>query len=233
MSFNTAIAKRGMRLGLMYVVLSFFLAGLGIVLSAVGGFVPANLNTQGSPVDVNAYISLLPVPIVGIGGLMAATPVSLLFVHDKENGTLEYLLSLGFDQRDVFRAYLAASLLLSLAPLVVGGAVSGGVALLLGRGVGLAATIVVCSLALGFAVVALVTVLMSAFAALQRQPMGMNQPLGIAIGAFVLVGALMAPLASGSLAVVVELILSAIVAAISLSLLAMTPNLIRREKMLP
>ncbi len=233
MSFNTAIAKRGMRLGLMYVVLSFFLAGLGIVLSAVGGFVPANLNTQGAPVDLNAYLSLLPVPIVGIGGLMAATPVSLLFVHDKENGTLEYLLSLGFDQRDVFRAYLAASLLLSLAPLVVGGAVSGVVALVLGRGIGLAATIVVCSLALGFAVVALVTVLMSAFSALQRQPMGMNQPLGIAIGAFVLVGALMAPLASGSLAVVVELILSAIVAALSLSLLAMTPNLIRREKMLP
>ncbi len=233
MSFNTAIAKRGMRLGIMYVVLSFVLAGLGIVLSAVGAFVPANLNTQGAPVDVNAYISLIPVPIVGIGGLMAATPVSLLFVHDKENGTLEYLLSMGFDQRDVFRAYLAASLLLGFAPLVVGGTASGVVALVLGRGVGLAATIVVCTLALGFAVVALVTVLMSAFGALQRQPMGMNQPFGIAIGAFIMVGALMAPLASGSLAVAVELILSAIVAATSLSLLALTPNLIRREKMLP
>ena len=63
--------------------------------------------------------------------------------------------------------------------------------------------------------------------------MGMNQPLGIAIGAFVLVGALMAPLAAGSLALVFELVISAIVAAISLSLLAMTPTLIRREKMLP
>ena len=233
MSFNTAIAKRGMHLGLLYVVLSFFLAALGIVLSVVGSFIPADLNTQGSPVDIQAYISLIPVPLVGIAGLMAATPVSLLFVHDKENGTLEYLLSMGFDQRDVFRAYLAASLILGLPPIVVGGVASGVAALVLGRGLDVVATIVICSLALGVAVVALVTVLMSAFSALQRQPMGMNQPLGIAIGAFVLVGALMAPLAAGSLAVVFELIISAIVAAISLLLLAMTPKLIRREKMLP
>ncbi len=233
MSFNTAIAKRGMHLGLLYVVLSFFLAALGIVLSVVGSFIPGNLNTQGSPVDVGAYISLIPVPLVGIAGLMAATPVSLLFVHDKENGTLEYLLSMGFDQRDVFRAYLAAALILGLPPIVVGGVASGIVALVLGRGLDVVATLIVCSLALGAAVVALVTVLMSAFSALQRQPMGMNQPLGIAIGAFVLVGALMAPLAAGSLAVVFELIISAIVAAVSLSLLAMTPRLIRREKMLP
>lgn len=233
MSFNTAIAKRGMHLGLLYVVLSFFLAALGIVLSVVGSFIPENLNTQGSPVDVRAYISLIPVPLVGIAGLMAATPVSLLFVHDKENGTLEYLLSMGFDQRDVFRAYLAASLILGLPPIVVGGVASGIVALVLGRGLDVVGAIIICSLALGAAVVALVTVLMSAFSALQRQPMGMNQPLGIAIGAFVLVGALMAPLAAGSLAVAFELIISAIVAAISLSLLAMTPKLIRREKMLP
>ncbi len=233
MSFNRAIAKRAMRLGILYVGLGFFLAVLGIILSAVGSLVPANLNTPGSPVDVQAYISLIPVPLVGIAGLMAATPVSLLFVHDKENGTLEYLLSMGFDQRDVFRAYLAAALTLGIVPILVGGAASGLVALALGRGVVLAATIVVCSLALGLAVVALVTVLMSAFTALQKQPMGMNQPLGIAIGAFVLVGALMAPLAAGSLSVPFELIISAIVAAISLSLLAMTPKLIRREKMLP
>ncbi|HII39725.1 MAG TPA: hypothetical protein HA326_00710 [Thermoplasmata archaeon] len=233
MSFNAMIAKRGMRLGILYVVMSFFLAALGVVLSAVGSLVPGNLNPGGSPVDVTAYISLIPVPIVSIGGLIAATPVSLLFVHDKDNGTLEYLLSMGFDQRDVFRAYLAASLFLGLPPLVVGGVASGVVALLLGRGVELAATLVVCSLALGAAVVGLVTVLMSAFSALQRQPMGMNQPLGIAIGAFILVGALMAPLAAGSLAIVFELVISGIVAVVSLTLLALTPKLIRREKMLP
>jgi len=233
MSFNVTIAKRGMSLGIMYVALSFFLAVLGIILSAVGGLVPGNLNTQGAPVDVRAYLSLIPVPIVGIAGLMASMPVSLLFVHDKENGTLEYLLSMGFDQRDVFRAYLTASLILGLPPLVIGGGASGIVALLLGRGAGIAGTIVVCSLTMGAAVVALTTVLMSAFTSLQRQPMGMNQPLGIAIGAFVLVGALMAPPAAGSLAIVVELIISGIVAALSLTLLALTPRLIRREKMLP
>ncbi|HYM41023.1 MAG TPA: hypothetical protein VEY12_12920 [Thermoplasmata archaeon] len=233
MSFNVTIAKRAMRLGILYVGASFFLALLGIILSVVSGLVPNNLNTAGSPVDVQAYLSLIPVALVSIAGLMAAAPVSLLFVHDKDNGTLEYLLSMGFDQRDVFRAYLAASLILGLPAIVVGGVTSGLVALLLGRGVALAATVVVCSLALGPAVVALVTVLMSAFTSLQRQPMGMNQPLGIAIGAFVLVGAMLAPLATGSLAVVVELIISAVVAAVSLGLLAATPRLIRREKMLP
>lgn len=233
MSFNMSIARRAMHLGIAYVVLSFVIAVLGIGLAAVGSLIPANLNTPGSPVDVNAYLALIPVPMVGIGGLMAATPVSLLFVHDKENGTLEYLLSMGFDQRDVFRAYLAASLILGFPPIALGGGAAGIIALALGRGVDAVATIVVCSFALGLAVVALVTVLMSAFTALQRQPMGMNQPLGIAIGAFVLVGALMAPLAAGSFAFALELILSAVVVAISFSLVAMTPKLIRREKMLP
>ncbi len=233
MSFNTTIAKRAMRLGILYVALSFFLAVLGIILSAVGGLMPTNLNTGPSNVNFNAYISLIPVPIVSIGGLIAATPVSLLFVHDKDNGTLEYLLSMGFDQRDVFRAYLAAALILGVPPIVLGGAASAVVELLMNRGIELAATVVVCSLALGVAVIALVTVLMSAFSALQKQPMGMNQPLGIAIGAFVLVGALMAPLGAGSLAIVFELIISGIVAAVSLTLLALTPRLIRREKMLP
>ncbi len=233
MSFNTAIAKRGMRLGIMYVALSFFLAVLGIILSAVGALVPGNLPAQGAPVDVNAYISLIPVPLVAMGGLMAATPVSLLFVHDKENGTLEYLLSMGFDQRDVFRAYLAASLLLGLAPLVVGGAATSAVAIDQGRGAGMAATILACSLALGFAAVALVAVLMSAFGALQRQPMGMNQPLGIAIGALAIIAAMIAPSTMPALQVILELAISAILSIVSVALLALTPKLIRREQMLP
>ena len=233
MTFPVTIAKRGMHLGFMYVGMSFFLAALGLVLAAVGGFVPGNLVTAGSGPNVSAYLSLIPVPIVCIGGLIAATPVSLLFVHDKGNGTLEYLLSMGLDQRDIFRAYLTASLLLGLPALVVGGVGAATVLLLTSRGVDLAATVLVCSFALGLADIALVTVLMSAFSALQRQPVGMNQPLGISIGAFVLVGALMAPLAAGSAAIILELVLSAIVAAISVTLLALTPNLIRREKMLP
>ena len=233
MSSNTAIAKRGLHLGILYVILSFVLAVLGVILSAVGGLVPTGLNAVPGEVNMGAYISLIPVPIVSIGGLIAATPVSLLFVHDKDNGTLEYLLSMGLDQRDIFRAYLSASLILALPPLVIGAVASGFVEIVTSRGVDLALTVVVCSLALGLSVVALVAVLMSAFSALQRQPMGMNQPLGIAIGAFILVGALMAPLIAGSVAIVLELILSGIVAAASLSLLALTPKLIRREKMLP
>lgn len=233
MSFPTVVAKRGLHLGFLYVGMSFFLAALGIVLAAVGGLVPGSLKAPSSGPDMQAYLSLIPVPIVCIGGLIASAPVSLLFVHDKDNGTLEYLLSMGLDQRDVFRAYLTASLILGLPALAMGGVGAAAVVALTGRGIDLTATVLVCSFALGLADVALVTVLMSAFSALQRQPVGMNQPLGISIGAFVLVGALLAPLAAGSFAIVFELALSAIVAGISLGLLAATPKLIRREKMLP
>ncbi len=51
--------------------------------------------------------------------LMLATPVLLLFVYDKNNGVLEYLLSLGMTQRDIYMRYLKAMLLLASVFLVI------------------------------------------------------------------------------------------------------------------
>lgn len=232
MTFRVTIAKRGFRLGIIYVASSVLLLGFGILLSAVTSLIPPGTIMQ-EGVNLSGYLSLIGVPLLSLAGLLASTPVSLLFVHDKENGTLEYLLSMGFDQRDIFRAYLEASLVLGAPLVVVGGSAAALVDLLLGSGATLAATVLVCALALGLSAIALVAVLMSAFAALQRQPMGMNQPLGIALGAFVVMGAMVVPLAVPKLQVALELIISGIVAAVSLTLLAMTPKLIRREKMLP
>lgn len=233
MSFSVTIAKRGLKLGITYVALSSFIVVLGVVLTGAMRLVPANLGGIPSGVNMTAYVGLIGVPLVAMGGLMAGMPTTLLFVHDKDNGTLEYLLSMGFDQRDIFRTYLAASVMLG-APLLVGGGVAASlVDLLTGGGVALAATVLICILALGFAVIALTTVLMTAFSALQKQPLGMNQPLGIALGAFVLVGAMMAPLAAPGDALIFELLIAAIVVGASLALLAATPKLIRREKMLP
>lgn len=233
MSFSVTIAKRGLKLGIAYVALSIFITVIGVIVSVTMRLIPANLGNVPSTVNLNAYVGLIGVPLVSMGGLMAGMPTTMLFVHDKENGTLEYLLSMGFDQRDIFRTYLSASIMLGL-PLLVGGGVAVSLAdLLTGGGAALAGTVLVCILGLGLAVIALTTVLMTAFGALQKQPMGMNQPLGIAIGAFVLVGAMLAPLGAPHDALVFELAVAAAVVIVSLGLLAATPRLIRREKMLP
>ena len=42
----------------------------------------------------------------------------MLFVYDKNNGVLEYLLSTGLDQLDIFKGYVKASLALATYLLV-------------------------------------------------------------------------------------------------------------------
>jgi hypothetical protein len=160
-------------------------------------------------------------------------PVSLLFVHDKDNGTLEYLLSLGMDQQDIFRGYLGASLLLGTILLAVGLVSEVTLGLLSRDSVSLLATQVVLTLALGYSVISLTSILMSAFSSLQRQPMGANQPLGLAVGALLLAGAMIVPAVVPALTLVLELGIAALVGLLTLSLLFLSGRLIRREKMLP
>ncbi|MGA1975653.1 MAG: hypothetical protein ABSG92_08455 [Conexivisphaerales archaeon] len=232
MGFSVVTAKRGFRLGLPYVVLSFIMLGPAVLLAGVSAF---NLPTHGVPenVDLSLYLSLLAVPLVSLTGLMASMPVSLLFVHDKDNGTLEYLLSLGMDQQDIFRGYLGASLLLGTILLAVGLVSEVTLGLLSRDSVSLLATQVVLTLALGYSVISLTSILMSAFSSLQRQPMGANQPLGLAVGALLLAGAMIVPAVVPALTLVLELGIAALVGLLTLSLLFLSGRLIRREKMLP
>ena len=232
MGFSVLTARRGLKLGLSYVVLSFILLIPVVVLSSAQVL---NLPTHGLPaeVDLSVYLSLLSVPLVSLTGVMASMPVSLLFVHDKDNGTLEYLLSLGMDQTDIFKGYLGASVLLGSILLVVGLLVEIASELVSGIGLGLIAIQVVLSVTLGYSVIALVSVLMTAFSSLQKQPVGANQPLGIALGALVLVATMIVPAIVPSLALVIELGIAALVTLLTLSMLFLSGRLIRREKMLP
>jgi len=232
MGFSVVTAKRSLRLGLSYVVISFIMLVPAVLLEGVSAF---NLPTHGVPsnMDLSLYLSLLAVPLVSLTGLMASMPVSLLFVHDKENGTLEYLLSLGMDQKDIFRGYLEASLLLGTILLAVGLVLEVTMGLVSKDSVPILATQVVLTLALGYSVISLVSILMSAFSSLQRQPMGANQPLGIAVGALFLVAAMIVPAVVPALTLVLELGVAAIVALMTLSLLFLSGRLVRREKMLP
>ncbi len=97
---------------------------------------------------------------------------------------LEYLLTVGMDQRGVFMGYLKAAVMLSLVAIVR--VVLLDVAFMNG-GFGLTLLGGVLALATGVSDVALVTVLMTAFRWMQKRPTGMNSPIGISIGVVLLI----------------------------------------------
>ena len=121
---------------------------------------------------------------MSLGLLIFTMPVTLLYVYDKNNGVLEYLLSLGWNQSDIFKQYLKAALFLALilfigegAAILIAGAIAGLMAVFL-----LDLLMLFLTAFMGFSVVSLVTVAMMAFSSLQKQRVGANTPLGMAIG---------------------------------------------------
>ena len=157
-------------------------------------------------------------------------PVYLLFVNDKNVGVLEYLLAVGMGQRDVFKGYLKAALLLAMIALVPAVLLN----LVLSPG-GLTMGLMAGGLALvtGIADVALVTVLMTGFSSMQRRPTGMNSPLGIGVGVFLLLPELVLLAAVGSIILWVDLGIAIVVLVAAVALLASLDRLIKREKLLP
>ena len=217
-------------MGLGYIILSllmgvFLTVGLNIG-ATVGNVASGNWNL----VPLGGILGLLVVPMGALVGLVISTPVYLLFVNDKNAGVLEYLLAVGMDQRDVFKGYLKAAVMLSLVAmipvvLINTAFMSGGLGLSLLAG-GL-------SIATGATDVALVTVLMTAFSSMQRRPTGMNSPVGISIGVVLLIPEFLLISVLGTAIVWVE-------GAIALGLLFATGflllslgKLIKREKLLP
>jgi hypothetical protein len=92
--------------------LSKIQAGLGLGLAALGVFVIFALSLLAG--SSNAAVFLISVSFMTLGLLMFTLPVTLLYVYDKNNGVLEYLLSLGWNQSDIFKQYLKAALFLAL-----------------------------------------------------------------------------------------------------------------------
>ena len=218
-------AKRSLSLTKTFLVMGTLFAVLGTLVFDV--------------IDIsapNASFALFPIGFMGFGVLFFSTPVILLYVYDKNNGVLEYFLSLGWNQSDVFKRYLKASLLLALiiyatefvVNLVVT-VISGNQAAIL---LGLVAMGV--SAALSFSAVSLVTVAMVAFSSLQKQRVGANSPLGLALGVPVLLPTYYLPLfLPFSLSVLTDLLIAAVACVLSIVLLSLSSRLIRREKMLP
>ena len=216
-------------MGISYVILAVV---LGLILTGVFGIglraAGTAAATQG--VDVTSLLGFLVVPFIAIVGMMISTPVYLLFVADKNTGLLEYLLAVGMGQRDVFLGYLKASLLLS----IVGTAPMMALNLAVGGG-GFSRALIVDGLGLVTAIadVALVTVLMTSFSSMQKKPTGMNSPIGISIGVFLLLPELLLTAVLGPEIVWLDIALGIAIMAVSAFLLFSIDRIIVREKLLP
>ena len=235
------IAKRSLSLSKTYVVMAIILSIIGIVLSNVGhALLGLNLSQIPQTQDLNSgglqVISALPlisIPLMVFSTLIFATPVILLYVYDKNNGVLEYFLSLGMNQTDIYRGYLKAALLLTsimfsyeiLASIVVG--------LVVGSSITTLAETSILTPVIGYPAVSFVTIAMMAFGSLQKQRVGSNQPLGMGFGVMLVLPTYLIPLVAPAFAIEGDLIVAAIIITLSLVLFILASRLIRREKLLP
>ncbi len=236
MSFWQVTMKRSTRLSKSYVIIGIFLTIYGVVLSnlmtIIPSIIPPDMNTP-TPVDLTSSFPLLSIALLSLSAVLFALPVIMLFVYDKNNGVLEYLLSTGLDQLDIFKGYVKASLVLASYLLVFAIILNTVVGVLLGTSLTILVSIAILSFVIGISEVFLVSVCMVAFSSLQRTPMGANQPLGVIIGVVPMFPALILPLVFPTYAIVVDLTIAGVTLIISLALLLSVGRLISREKLLP
>ena len=222
MSFWKATMNRSTRLSKSYFVIGTITTIYGVVLSnlmtIIPSIIPPDINTP-APIDLVGSFPLLSIALLSFSAVLFALPVVMLFVYDKNNGVLEYLLSTGLDQLDIFKGYVKASLVLATYLLVFAIILNTVVGIFLGTSLTLLATIATLTFAIGISEVFLVSVCMVAFSSLQRTPMGANQPLGVVVGVVPMFPALLLPLAFPTYALVVDLIIAAVTFVASIALL--------------
>jgi len=229
-----------MSLSKTFLIVGIFLAILSVLISNLPGLIgqipttgiPANATVKGG-LDLSKALPFTSVALQAFAAIIFATPVLLLYVYDKNNGVLEYFLSLGMSQGDIYRQYLKAALILSsgvvgleIAINVVAGLAEGTNGLFL---LELSGLVVV----LAIPVVSLGTLTMMSFSSLQKQRVGANQPLGMALGIFMVMPAYIFPLVFPSLAIAIDLALAVVIGTLSLLMYLSSSRLISREKLLP
>jgi hypothetical protein len=234
------IAKRSVSLSKTYPVIGIFLGLFAVFISNLSGLV-GKLSTTGIPVGATGTnglnlaltLPLLSIALQALATIIFATPVLLLYVYDKNNGTLEYFLSLGMNQGDVYKQYLKAALILSSALLgfeviadVVAGLLAGTSGLMLLEVAGTVVAIALPAVSFG-------TLVMMSFSSLQKQRVGSNQPLGMVLGVFIVMPAYLASVVVPSLAFEFDLALAGLILFLSLLMYVASSRLISREKLLP
>ena len=236
MSFWQVTMKRSTQLSKSYVIIGAFLTVYGVVLSnlmtIIPSIIPPDINTP-APIDLTNSFPLISIALLSMAAVLFALPVIMLFVYDKNNGVLEYLLSTGLDQLDIFKGYVKASLVLATYLLVFASVLNTLVGVLLGNSLTLLASISILTFVIGISEVFLVSVCMVAFSSLQKTPMGANQPLGVIVGVVPMFPALILPILFPTYAIAIDLAIAAVTLLASLALLLSTGRLILREKLLP
>ena len=232
MKFWKVTIKRSVKLSRTYFGLGIMFTIYGIVLSNLMTIIPPDIAAP-SPIDLASNFPFLSVALLSMSGVFFSLPVVMLFVYDKNNGVLEYLLSTGLDQIDIFKGYVKASLVLAVYLLSFAVILNTAVGAFLGTGFNLLIIIAVLTVAIGVSEVFLVTVCMVAFSSLQKTPMGANQPAGVIIGIIPMFPALILPIIFPTHAITIDLFVAAITIVASLALLLSVGRLILREKLLP
>jgi hypothetical protein len=227
------IVKRGLALSSFYIVFAIILSSIAILIANIGNAflkrVPA-----GSGVYAGMSISLLSVGLTALAAALLATSVLLLYVYDKNNGVLEYFLSLGLNQGDIFKRYLKAGVILVVLLMTAVAVANVAVALILRGDVLFPLEASALAAALSLSVVSFSTMAMMAFSSLQKQRAGANQPLGLALGALLVMPVYISSFVLPFIVVVVvDLAETVVIAALSIALFLLSSRLIKREKLLP
>ena len=226
--------SRSLGLSRTYLVLGVGMSIYGTIMANLLSLIPSSPADPGSaPIDLVNTFPVLSVAILSLSAVLFSLSVVMLFVYDKNNGVLEYLLSTGLDQLDIFKGYVKASLLLAASLLIFSTAFNTAVGLYLGTSWVLLGIVAILTFAIGISEVLLVTVSMMAFSSLQKTPMGANQPLGVIIGIIPMFPALILPLVFPSYAIIIDALIAAATLLVSLALLLSVRSLILREKLLP
>ncbi|HTY74370.1 MAG TPA: hypothetical protein VMD05_02255 [Candidatus Nanoarchaeia archaeon] len=216
--------------------LSKIQAGMGIFLGAFGVFVLDALSIAAGTAGSAVSSYLFTVAFMSFGLLMFSMPVLLLYVYDKNNGVLEYLLSVGWTQRRIFVQYLKSTLFLAstlfiaqVISVLIAGFIAGSQSVLV-----LDILMLLLTGVLGFSVVSFVTMAMMAFSLLQKQRVGSNSPFALLLGVVIILPMFLLPVIFGfKTGFLVDFSIAIFVGILSIVLLALSSRLIRREKMLP
>jgi hypothetical protein len=234
MSFWQATMKRSVKLSRTYFIMGVLMSVFGTAISNVYSLIPADLlNIEGASIDLMNSMPLASVSFLSLSALIFSMPVMMLFVFDKNTGVLEYLLSTGLNQFDIYKGYVKASLSLAIILLAFSNVLNTAIGMYIGTSLDFLATIVVLTFTVGLSGVLLGSVSMMAFSSFQKTQLGANQPLGIAIGMVPVLPALMVPFIFPSYALVIIISIAVVTLMFSLGLLLLSSRLIPREKLLP
>jgi hypothetical protein len=238
---SLVIARRSVSLSKTYVVISIILSVLGTVIANIDrallgvnvAQLPSTQLPSSSSLQIASALPLISVPLMVFSTLTLTTPVILLYVYDKNNGVLEYFLSLGMNQTDVYKGYLKAALLLASFMFVYEIVLIFGVGVALGTDTPTLTETLLLTPAIGYPAVSFSTIIMMAFGSLQKQRVGSNQPLGMGIGVMLVLPTYFIPIIEPPFALVGDLIVAGVIATLSLVMFLLASRLIRREKLLP